>query len=53
VARPDRAGFQKALATKLYAFARPGLPERKPWGMLELTLTDPAGNRLTFFAPPG
>jgi catechol 2,3-dioxygenase-like lactoylglutathione lyase family enzyme len=51
ILRPDLAAFQKVLAAKPYGFARPGPPERKPWGTHELTLTDPAGNRLTFVAP--
>lgn len=36
------------LSAKTYRYARPGTPERRPWGSTELTLTDPFGNRLTF-----
>jgi hypothetical protein len=25
------------------------VPEETPWGSLEITITDPAGNRLTFY----
>ena len=53
IARPDLAAYRAALAARPYAFARPDPPERTPWGTRELTLTDPAGNRLTFVAPEG
>lgn len=35
------------LVGKDYGMSRPGL-ERPPWGGLEMTVTDPAGNRITF-----
>ncbi|QJC50843.1 VOC family protein [Paenibacillus albicereus] len=40
--------FQQALLAKAYRHARPGL-EKPPWGGLEMTVQDPAGNRLTFY----
>ena len=36
------------LIGKRYAYARPGL-EHTPWNTKEVTVTDPFGNRLTFF----
>lgn len=39
----------KALAAKNYRYAKPGKPEQMPWGMRELRITDPFGNRLIFF----
>ncbi len=37
------------LRAKDYRFAKPGLPAQQDWGSLEMTLTDPFGNRLTFW----
>lgn len=34
-----------------YAYARPGRAEAQPWGTREITLADPAGNRVTLFSP--
>lgn len=47
----DVAGLAEALAAKNYKHARPGAPELQPWGTLEMTVTDPFANRLTFFTP--
>jgi uncharacterized glyoxalase superfamily protein PhnB len=44
----ELASFVAALRDKDYKFAKPGDPERRPWGALETALTDPFGNRLTF-----
>lgn len=33
---------------KDYGNARPGVPQQTPWGSREITITDPASNRLTF-----
>ena len=44
----DIAAFAAVLRAREYKFARPEAPERMPWGALELTLTDPFGNRLVF-----
>ena len=38
--------FQQALLAKAYRHARPGV-ETQPWG-LDMTVSDPFGNRLTF-----
>lgn len=38
------------LSAASYRFARPGI-ETKPWGLDEVTVVDPFGNRVIFFAP--
>jgi uncharacterized glyoxalase superfamily protein PhnB len=41
------------LREKDYKFARPAIQEQ-PWGLTELTVTDPFGNRIIFHdIPPG
>ena len=47
----DVVAYMAALRTKEFGNARPGDPEETPWGSREITLADPAGNRLTFFTP--
>ncbi len=44
----DLRAFQESLLARNYKHARPGLCEQ-PWGSIEMTVTDPFGNRLTFF----
>lgn len=44
----DVTGYAKSLEAKKYKHARPGLPCPTAWGKVELTITDPFGNRLTF-----
>lgn len=44
----DVAAYLAALP-KDYGNARPGAPTETPWGTREITITDPSGNRLTFF----
>lgn len=44
----DIDGLHQELIGKRYAYARPGL-EYTPWNTKEVTVTDPFGNRLTFF----
>ena len=39
------------LAAKAYKYLRPGIQDQ-PWGLRELTLTDPFGNRIVLFAEP-
>lgn len=39
--------LQAELSAKQYKNNRPGL-ERPPWGGVEMTVTDPAANRITF-----
>lgn len=46
----DVAGYMAELRAKAFGNARPGEPQRTPWGSLEITIADPAGNRLTFFS---
>lgn len=38
------------LNAKAYKYARPGI-EIMPWGRRESAITDPFGNRLTFYGP--
>lgn len=40
--------FQQQLLGKQYKYARPGC-EKMEWGTLEMTISDPFGNRLTFY----
>lgn len=40
--------YMSALRAKKYAYANPGNGEQTPWGTIEVTITDPFGNRLTF-----
>ena len=40
------------LAGRPYRNNRPGL-EKPNWGGVEMTVIDPCGNRITFFAPQG
>jgi hypothetical protein len=49
----DIDGLAAFLRDKPYKYAKPGDPQQKPWGTRELTLTDPFGNRLTFYSPVG
>lgn len=50
----DVVGYMDVLRGKAFGNARPGVPEKAPWGTREITITDPAGNRLTFYsAEPG
>jgi len=51
IATYDVHGFVNELSARDYGYARPGAPERQPWGTDEITLADPFGNRLTFWQP--
>ncbi len=44
----DVKAYQAALLAKKYKQARPGV-EETDWDTIEMTVTDPFGNRLTFF----
>ena len=44
----DIAALHRELTARKYRFARPGL-EATPWNTKEVTVTDPFGNRLTFY----
>ena len=48
IAYTGLASFQQQLLTKHYRNAKPGL-ETMPWGMVEMRIADPFGNRLVFF----
>jgi len=45
----DVSAYMAVLRAKRFGNARPGEPEKTPWGSREITITDPAGNRLTFY----
>ncbi|SEM92617.1 hypothetical protein SAMN05192583_1546 [Sphingomonas gellani] len=45
----DVVAYAAHLRSRAYANARPGEPQPTPWNTLEVTITDPAANRLTFF----
>lgn len=45
----DVVAYAAALRAKGHRNARPGEPEEMPWGSREITINDPAGNRLTFY----
>ena len=45
----DVSAYMAALRAKMFGNARPGEPKEMPWGSREITITDPAGNRLTFY----
>lgn len=46
------AALHAGLRVREYGYARPSI-EAKPWGLDEMTLVDPFGNRVIFFAPSG
>jgi uncharacterized glyoxalase superfamily protein PhnB len=46
----DLDAFQQELLAKRYRHARPGVNEM-PWGTRDMSIKDPFGNTLTFFAP--
>ncbi len=41
--------YWEVLSNKTYRFAKPDKPEQQPWGDLEMTISDPFSNQLTFF----
>jgi catechol 2,3-dioxygenase-like lactoylglutathione lyase family enzyme len=45
----DVSAYMAALRAKNFGNARPGEPQETPWGSREITILDPAGNRLTFY----
>jgi len=45
----DVRSFARSLNEKQYGHARPGEPDLMDWGSWEITINDPAGNRLTFY----
>lgn len=50
VAVSDIAALHADFSARNYGYARPGI-ETKPWGLDEMSLVDPFGNRVIFFAP--
>ena len=44
----DVKALAKTLRDKNFENARPGEPQLQEWGAWEITIQDPAGNRLTF-----
>jgi uncharacterized glyoxalase superfamily protein PhnB len=46
----DIAALERELQARDYRYAKPHL-ETAPWGEQNFTITDPFGNRLTFFEP--
>lgn len=51
IAVDDIDALHAELAAKQYGYGRPGV-ETRPWGLRELAVHDPFGNRLIFFAGP-
>jgi uncharacterized glyoxalase superfamily protein PhnB len=47
----DLSAYHSGLVGKQHPNCRPGI-EQMPWGTSEMRLTDPFGNRLTFFQRP-
>ncbi len=47
---PDVAAYAAELRAKNYGFARPGV-QRQPYGMDDMSVADPFGNRLIFCTP--
>ena len=45
----DVREFAKSLREKNFENARPGEPQLQDWGSWEITIQDPASNRLTFY----
>ena len=45
----DVRAFAKELREKNFENARPGEPQLQEWGAREITIQDPASNRLTFY----
>lgn len=49
IATTDVESFYDEIMARGYAYAHPGRPCEMPWGETALDLTDPFGNRLTFY----
>ena len=45
-------GYMDMLREANYRHARPGQAQLQSWGLREITITDPGGNRLVFFSVP-
>ena len=44
----DVKAYMEELRAKKHGNSRPGEPQLQPWGSWEITIADPASNRLTF-----
>jgi uncharacterized glyoxalase superfamily protein PhnB len=49
IATNNVAALCTEMLAKNYKYAKPGAPEPTSWGEPELTITDPFGNKLTFY----
>lgn len=49
IAVQDLQGFYDDIMTRPYPHLRPDAPQEQSWGEWDLTLTDPFGNRLSFY----
>jgi catechol 2,3-dioxygenase-like lactoylglutathione lyase family enzyme len=49
IAVDDVRAFARYLREKDFENSRPGEPQLQDWGAWEITIPDPAGNRLTFY----
>ena len=47
---PDLDAYVDALRESGYQYCKPGKPVMQPWGLREIDLTDPFGNRLTLYS---
>ncbi|MBO9582031.1 MAG: VOC family protein [Sphingobium sp.] len=45
----DVSAYMAELRAKKFGNANPGEPQLQDWGTREITIQDPAGNKLTFF----
>jgi hypothetical protein len=45
----DCIAYMAELRAKEFGNSRPGVPQLMPWGSHEITIADPASNRLTFY----
>jgi Glyoxalase superfamily protein len=50
IAVDDIDGYHAQITAKLYKYYRPGI-QLMPWGTREMTIIDPAFNRVIFFQP--
>jgi hypothetical protein len=47
IVTPDIDAFHREVTNKRYKYARPGIQDQS-WGMREVSIKDPFGNKLTF-----
>jgi len=46
---PDLDTYVEGLRESQYKYCNPGRPEKQPWGLREIDLPDPFGNRVTLY----